>query len=191
MQAKSTVKAGQGLAAAPHGEIHVLLQDKHGCLVKDYPNVQVKLELKLVDTSDDSDRVQLSQSGVAGAYALATATEGVAVFKDIVVTGMDLHSLDACLLPRSVDFSFGQLPVRGPVLAVSAPTKGTHTSTTMHSSCKSQGGLSALAAQALLWSPATHTHTQLDRAITGHKSRFTTLVALTCLTCRYLDNQCR
>lgn len=107
MQAKSTVKAGQGLAAAPHGEIHVLLQDKHGCLVKDYPNVQVKLELKLVDTSDDSDRVQLSQSGVAGAYALATATEGVAVFKDIVVTGMDLHSLDACLLPRSIDFRLG------------------------------------------------------------------------------------
>ena len=102
--------------------------------------MQVKLELKLVDTSDDSDRVQLSQSGIAGAYALATVTEGVAVFRDIIVTGMGLHSLGTCLLPRSVDFSFGQLPVRGPVLAVSAPTKGTHTCTKMHSSCESQGG---------------------------------------------------
>ncbi|KAL0023092.1 hypothetical protein WJX77_000674 [Trebouxia sp. C0004] len=83
--AKSTVKAGQGLAAAPHGEIHVLLQDKHGCLVKDYTDVQAKLELKLVNTADEC--VQLSQSGVARAYALATVTEGVAVFKDITVTG--------------------------------------------------------------------------------------------------------
>ncbi len=88
MQAKSTVKAGQGLAAAAHGEIHVLLQDQHGCLVKDYPDVQVKLELKLVETADDSDCVQLSQGSIARAYALATVTEGIAVFKDIVVTGM-------------------------------------------------------------------------------------------------------
>jgi len=102
MQAKSTVKAGQGLAAAPHGEIHVLLQDKHGSLVKDYTDLQVKLELKLVDTSDDSDCVQLSQSGIARAYALATVTEGVAVFKDIVVTGMNLHSLNTCLPRGSV-----------------------------------------------------------------------------------------
>jgi len=60
------------------------------------------LELKLVDTSDDSDCVQLSQSGIARAYALATVTEGVAVFKDIVVTGMNLHSLNTCLPRGSV-----------------------------------------------------------------------------------------
>ncbi len=111
MQAKSTVKAGQALAADPDDEIHVLLQDKHGCLVKDYPDVQVKLELKLVETADDSDCVQLSQSGITRAYALATVTEGVAVFKDIIVTGMGLHSLDTCLPPRSVQFSSEQLPV--------------------------------------------------------------------------------
>ena len=99
MQAKSTVKAGQALAAAPNDEIHVLLQDKHGCLVKDFPDVQAKLELKLVQTADDSDCVQLSQSGIARAYALATVTEGAAVFKDIVVTGMNLHSLNT-RLPR-------------------------------------------------------------------------------------------
>lgn len=99
MQAKSTVKTGQGLAAAPNGEIHVLLQDKHGCLVKDYTDVQVKLELKLVDTADDSECVQLLQSGIARAYALATVSEGVAVFKDIIVTGMDLHALVTCVCP--------------------------------------------------------------------------------------------
>ncbi len=111
MQAKYTVKAGQGLAAAPHGEIHVLLQDKHGCLVKDYTDLQVKLELKLVDTADDSDCVQLSQGGIARAYALASVTEGIAVFKDIIVTGMDLHSLNTYLPPGSLTISSEQLPV--------------------------------------------------------------------------------
>lgn len=106
MQAKSTVKAGQGLAAAPNDEIHVLLQDKHGCLVKDYPAVQVKLELKLVETADDSDYVQLSQNDIARAYALATVTEGVAVFKDIIVTGMAIHSLSTCVPVGSAMFSF-------------------------------------------------------------------------------------
>lgn len=84
------MKAGEGLAAAPDGQIHVLLQDQHGALVKDYADVRVKLALKLVSTADDSnDAVELTQAGTAGDYAVASVMEGVAVFTGVTVTGKD------------------------------------------------------------------------------------------------------
>lgn len=85
------MKIGEGLAAAPDGQIHVLLQDQHGALVKDYADVQVKLALKLVSTAADSnDAVELTQAGTVREYAVASVVEGVAVFTGVTVTGKDL-----------------------------------------------------------------------------------------------------
>jgi len=106
-----------------------------------------------------------------------------AALQDIIVTGMDLHSLNTCLPLGSVTFSPDQLPVRGPVLAC------------QHTYSKGHSHHDAWLMRVTVWPFSLHSigpfvvSSELRIvATTGHESGFRTLVAFTCLKCRQINN---